>query len=332
MTSVDQPEKGQISANPGSSEPSNKSTVAAKLALRVYGLMRSGNHAIINWIRDQYPGQSICFLNNIPLKSTDPYQDYVQIELRNIPGNLSIESLRNHPKDVLIYSYEDRASLEADNGSLLETLFDDANRAIVRRNLLTCQHHFTTGILRDPYNCFASRLTLIRKRGSCGGITDLQLIKENWKQIARKALSMKSQPKDDEFIILYNKWVESESYRRDISRQLFGTYQGHSLATISDYGGGSSFQVKKRFSFRTALSKTSKKWTKILNPAMLAQIPNHINSFMVPHLDATQLNSRWEVLGADEEYRQLFHDPELVMLSRELFGQLKNEQAFLDSL
>jgi hypothetical protein len=58
---------------------------------------------------------------------------------------------------------------------------------------------------------------------------------------------MKSQPKDDEFIILYNKWVESESYRRDISRQLFGTYQGHSLATISDYGGGSSFQVKKRF-------------------------------------------------------------------------------------
>lgn len=332
MTALEQSAKGHIYASSGASEADGTQKPVATLAIQVYGLMRSGNHAIIDWIKNQYPGQSICFLNNIALGPSDPYQDYVQIELTNIPSDLGVESLRRHPKDVLIYSYEDRSSLETGNGSLLQTLFDPTNQTIVKRNLLSYQHHFTTGILRDPYNCLASRIALIRKRGALGGTTDLQLIKENWKQIARKALSLEAQPKDNEQVILYNKWVESNSYRREISRKLLGTYQDNSLATISGYGGGSSFQVKKRFSFRTALSKVSKKWKKALHPATLASLPNHINSLMVPHLDTAQLSSRWEALATDEEYRDLFRDTELVGLSRDLFGVLKNEQAFLDSL
>jgi hypothetical protein len=310
----------------------NESDIITNIVIRAYGLMRSGNHAIINWIQQQFPDQSICFLNNITLGASDPYRDFVQIELKNIPEQLPTEALRQLNKHLLIYSYEDRASLESGNGSLLDTLFDAANHQAVSSNLLGHRYHFTTGILRDPFNCFASRIALIRKRGALGGVSNMDLIKENWKQIANKAISLQSQPEVDHIIILYNQWMESDSYRREISRHLMGTYRNNTLDSISTYGGGSSFTVKKRFPLRATLRDASMKWKKALDPANIRHIPSYLRSRMVPKLDTNQLNSRWISLANDDEFRQLFRDKELIDLSHHLFGRLQNEQAFLNSL
>jgi hypothetical protein len=42
------------------------------LELRVYGLMRSGNHAIIEWILGLFPAAKTCFLNNVDHGNKDP--------------------------------------------------------------------------------------------------------------------------------------------------------------------------------------------------------------------------------------------------------------------
>ncbi len=48
------------------------------IEIRVYGLMRSGNHAIIKWIQDQYSGHITCFLNNVAHGTVIPTQTTVR--------------------------------------------------------------------------------------------------------------------------------------------------------------------------------------------------------------------------------------------------------------
>ena len=47
----------------------NKQNVSSNwtnfLEVRAYGLMRSGNHAIIEWAQSQFAGEITCFLNNL---------------------------------------------------------------------------------------------------------------------------------------------------------------------------------------------------------------------------------------------------------------------------
>ena len=64
------------------------------LEIRVIGLMRSGNHAIIDWIQQQYAGHSICFLNNVKHGEIDPYTNYTNISLTGIVEEIDIEALR----------------------------------------------------------------------------------------------------------------------------------------------------------------------------------------------------------------------------------------------
>lgn len=318
------------SAKHSSTEPTTE------IAIRAYGLMRSGNHAIISWIENQYPGQSICFLNNIKLDSTDPYKDFVQIELHNIAADLPIETVRHLKKHLLIYSYEDRESLASGNGSLLDAVLDAEKHRIVSGSLLGYRHHFTTGILRDPFNCFASRLALIRKRGALGGVSDMTMVKENWKQIARKAISLEAHPEDGHIIILYNSWLESDAYRRKISDLLMGNYKDNTLTSIPFYGGGSSFDVNRRLRWRATLIDASKKWKKALSPTGIRKIPNYLRSRLSPQLDTNQLNNRWLTLANDQEFRELLRDKELIELSRHLFVKLHKArtplQKFLASL
>jgi hypothetical protein len=312
---------------------SNSEPIVNTIAIRTYGLMRSGNHAVINWIQNQYPGQSICFLNNVKPGPCDPYHNFVQIELSNIPDDLPIENLRHTSKHLLIYSYEDRASLAEENGSLLDTILNPANQQTISDYLLGCRHCFTLGILRDPYNCLASRMALIRMRGKLGGLSNMELIKDNWKQIARLAISLQSQPENDHTIILYNKWLESKAYRKEISHKIKGSYADNSLDSIPIYGGGSSFTLKQRLPLRATIRDASRKWKKVMkNPSAVLSLSSFLKSRMVPLLDANQLNSRWQNLANDDEYRELFRDKELIDLSRELFGSMKNEQSFLNSL
>lgn len=50
---------------------------------RVYGLRRSGNHTILSWAIDAYPG-SVVHLNNIRKFSANHYRSFGQVAVKSI--------------------------------------------------------------------------------------------------------------------------------------------------------------------------------------------------------------------------------------------------------
>src|SRR4051794_12463101 len=123
--------------------------------IRVVGMSRSGNHAIINWIIAQSPGRT-CFLN-----CAEPgHNPFVSARPRTpeLPGwrasyeGFEIEAERAgrlSRKDLLIHSYED-TFLGPFKKPEIEARHDAEVGSSGRRIDML--------ILRDPRNLFASRL------------------------------------------------------------------------------------------------------------------------------------------------------------------------------
>src|SRR4030095_14422894 len=138
------------------------------LEVRAYGLMRSGNHAIIEWVQNQFTGEITCFLNNVKHGDHDPYNSYEQRVLTGIDNQIDIETLRMTKKRLLVYSYEDRYELEAGNRTFHESVFQSGFEKKRRFYLGASKHEFDILIVRDPFNFFASRLKLMQVRGPQG--------------------------------------------------------------------------------------------------------------------------------------------------------------------
>lgn len=222
--------------------------------------MRSGNHAIIDWICEQHRDSPICFLNNVRHGLFDPYSNYAQRVLTNIDQAIDTESLRALKKRLLVYSYEDRAGIAARNCDLLESAFGREFEPLREGFFGKSRHRMNILIVRDPFNCFASRLKLIRGRGPLGGERDSGAIAGAWKSLARKALQLENHPEPEWLTIKYNNWVSDPSYRQQLSESLHGNFSDSSIQSISNFGGGSSFQPTP-LSVREILTR----WKELLN-------------------------------------------------------------------
>lgn len=298
----------------------------------VYGLMRSGNHAIIEWIQQQYAGKTSCFLNNVKHGDNDPYLSAVQRSTTGIDRSLDTEALRTLNKHLLIYSYEDRASLETQDRDFISSVFQDAFDANRERYLGRSQHRFNVLIIRDPFNCFASRLKMLETRGSLGGVSDLALIVSNWKRLAERAVSLSRQPLPGEIVINYNRWVLDQHYRQQLSIQLLGNFNDESFDKVSFYGGGSSF-TEAVFK-KPRIGKTVRKCCKLLLKGKTREIPRYIKRHFVPIkiINKEPLFERWQQLAQHERFQQIFQDPEILALSEELFGELPGTREFVMSV
>src|SRR4051794_21427526 len=130
-------------------EPTNATEI------RVVGMSRSGNHAIINWILDQCRGRS-CFLNCAepgfnPFASARPLTPEAPGHRASFEG-FEIEAERRgrfSRKDLLIHSYED---------TFLGPFAKAATEERHHRWVGSSARRIDLLILRDPRNLFASRL------------------------------------------------------------------------------------------------------------------------------------------------------------------------------
>ncbi len=269
------------------------------LELRVCGLMRSGNHAIIEWIMQQHAGHAVCFLNNILHGDHDPYKNFRQIVIQNISETIEVEALRNLEKRLLIYSYEDRAELEIENADFFHSVFQPSFEAKRSHYLKESEHFFNIFIIRDPFNCLASRIKLIRTRGSLGGTSDLRLIVHDWEMLARVAIQLITHPRDNNIVISYNRWVTDIDYRKQLSVRLFGAFCDSSMDRMSTFGGGSSF------------------------------LPS--NSQNEPLVSTADLKvfDRWQLFKSDPDFLQAIADPTILELSEKIFGELPGTREML---
>lgn len=195
----------------------------------VNGLKRSGNHAIINWLRahakfefhnNVIPVRPI--LNGAPLPSPfDSMGAFLESRMPCRPERMPFSWGR-----YIMFSLEDM-----DTTIRLFANLDDLKLC----NIL---------ILRDPRNLFASR---IRKAGIVNNpaySTDkksLQRVLDLWKIHAREFLGMTSRLEGKKVFIYYNTWFSSEAYRRKISQQLHLKFTDKGFNKVSNWGGGSSF-------------------------------------------------------------------------------------------
>lgn len=298
--------------------------VMNSVEIRVLGQMRSGNHAIIAWLHSLYPKKSICFLNNVQHGDFDPFENYMQMELTGMDECSEAEILRNRARDVLIYSYEDRNCLAESNLDLVSSVYDERFEARREEYVGASARRFDIVIVRDPFNCLASRITLLRKRGALGGLANMSLIRDNWKAVARKAIDLEKTGRRDQITINYNRWVFDDVYREHLSKLLMAQSAGTVPTNPPEYGGGSSFIEPLTFGdlFRKRRKLLSiKRWLRF----------NEYLRRLIPRLRINKgdLLTRWTMLSGDDEYRELFRDPDVLSLSEQLFGEIPGTREFV---
>lgn len=199
--------------------------------IRVVGLSRSGNHAIINWLLAQMQGRT-CFLNCVQPKENPFATTRESVAGKGVTCNYKPFDLRREmrgefsAKDWLIYSYEDCFITMVCNQAW-ESLHDQyVGESKTRTDVV---------ILRDPFNLFASRL-----RSSYSGVTPGTAVRI-WKQHAKQVLGQRKLFTQPHVAVLYNRWVTDESYRRDLAEQLGLRFSDAGLRRVAATGGGSSF-------------------------------------------------------------------------------------------
>ncbi|MCA9381993.1 hypothetical protein KC660_01140 [Candidatus Dojkabacteria bacterium] len=186
-----------------------------------FGLSRSGNHPILNWII-QNSGQAFLFHNDVYAPNMS--RILVPSELRH-----------DDDQDIsMILSYEDRP-LDA-----LHLLPTYAGRDEIVPNAL----HRTILLLRDPFNTFASRKKYLDQRGKLTfhGVSWNET-KELWRVYAQEYMRETRYFDDNLILINYNQWFLDKRYRDNWLYAVFGQTQNHDIGIerVSLVGEGSSY-------------------------------------------------------------------------------------------
>lgn len=191
-----------------------------KTEIIIFGLKRSGNHAIIDWVRSQLPGTA-CFFNNLK-----PGQDI------NKTREKDVTIIKNSSINYILHSYEDQNIIET--LSLIEK--DD-----FRKQIGPSRNSIIIIILRDPLNFFASRIKWKGQNFSENQNLQLEIINrylEYYNFIENNKFNFNSRI----ILINYNQWVSNKNYRKKITESLEIPFTDSGFDTVSFFGGGSSFE------------------------------------------------------------------------------------------
>ncbi len=227
---LDRPDHGTPTTRPGWARLGFRPA----LVLRMFGMRRSGNHAIADWILRNVPGEGSVFLNNCaPGKS--PLRGFRMIEVnralvsaRAAHGDLAGTCAPAAPQGALLFSYEDTLPDATRRGQPVSGHFDDnaiAADVIAYRGFLNWAASLLRKLQDNPgYSASRRASVLLRAIDSYGGM--LTRVEDNPRLVG----------------ICYDHWLSSETYRAERLHRLGLPARDNSLGAVQRYGGGSSFQ------------------------------------------------------------------------------------------
>lgn len=199
-------------------------------ALRVFGLPRSGNHAIINWLTRNAPGDDgYVFLNDCALLK-NPFESYGHFECngerlraRRLPPEMLGERLPSG-RPWLLVSYESIGARARRAGRQLSPGLTNP---------------FDVLILRSPLNWLASLVRMFRTEAAAKGQSGLAVMRRAADALTEyhDALTLA----DETETIVYDRWVSDPTYRQSRLAALGWPMLDNSLGAVQTYGGGSSF-------------------------------------------------------------------------------------------
>jgi hypothetical protein len=204
----------------------------------VRGMKRTGNHAVISWLRGQ---RRYVFYNDVfevgpvfrgerSLPPCQPFSAWLQrrMHISRLPFSSVVEKLVLYRRSMIV-SLEDHGP---DYQPFHDIKYDLTNVLIVR----------------DPKNLFASR---IRKAFSKDRVPYpremnhvMQRAVDVWKACAREYLGITSYL-PNKVCVCFDRWFLDKSYRQELSRQLGLAFTDRGLSKVSRRGGGSSFDETK---------------------------------------------------------------------------------------
>jgi hypothetical protein len=228
------------------------------LSLRVFGMRRSGNHAILAWLQRNAPRGRSVFLNNCK-PGTDPLHNARGIEINGSHASHN-QAKRNLPAvtqkagdgALFLVSYEDTSPAEFGLSRQPSGAFDEAlfsHNILIYRGFLNWSASLLKKIqANDGY-------TLVRRNGIVLRAMDSYIL----------LLGLVRQAQDLGLVaICYDRWTRSADYRAALLQQLGLAEYDNSLGEVQSYGGGSSFQ--KQASSAAEL-QTDRRWQQMRSDA-----------------------------------------------------------------
>ena len=252
-------------------------------ALQVFGMRRSGNHAIIDWIMRNAPegASGGVFYNNCKF-GKDPIRHYGSMDVYGAERDLldhrtktdvnRIEHAGNAP--MVVVSYEDRMPQPAGQPQKASHGMQDAD--------------FTRQVIiyRSFLNWSASLLAKIKKNPVFGATDRLRIMTVAFATYAQ-GLDRVAQAKEI-VAICYDDWMTSEDYRADVLTRLGLPVRDLSRGKVQRYGGGSSFQKKAESAEQLDTVARDAAMADDLEYGLLAWTAAHDLQFMerlIPHFE-----------------------------------------------
>ncbi len=271
-----------------------------KNEIALFGIKRSGNHAIIHWLL-KHMGEKTVHINDVT--SIDPYDHFCEMNVKGLPTwkikpnllhlirqrllNYEITEYSKHdkavdfkyiygfsPKDCLIISYE---NCFIDDELYAKFIQEHDTYVGVSKS------RYRVIVLRDAFNLFSSL-----HKASFVTEEDMGKCVELYKQYAEIFLSTDLQKQHDVICINFNEWFLSRDYRIQVAKKFGVTIDGSPFQRVPPIGGGSSFEGTTRCG----------------------------------HAQTMNLLERWKVCENDPAYRAIFKEKYLVELSEAIFGQI----------
>lgn len=201
--------------------------LAPARVMRVYGMRRSGNHAIIDWMMRNAPGGAGLFLNNCkpnrdPIKTASGIALYAGgAEVGHDRARDKVEAAGTAPFTLI--SYEDRMPSPART-----PIYEAPETCVI--------------IYRSFLHWAASLLRKIQGNAGYGPLERMRVMM----QALRTYDDILGRVQDTDVVaVCYDDWSENESYRRAALDRLDLPGRDLDLGAVQRYGGGSSFQGKK---------------------------------------------------------------------------------------
>ena len=268
------------------------SEIVNQKEIRVAGMKRTGNHAIINWVKSQHTGE-VGFINNVSANE-NPYRYKYENLQDNFPEhqqaikNYSQQAKGNFIKrDCLIYSYEDFP---------LEQIASDKFERNHDLYLGKSANRYDLLILRDPFNLLASRLKTSSKVSYFLSVNSQnQTMVDLWLDYAKEYLGETNYLKHNKICINYNQWFADIEYRRQIAEKLQMEFSDAGIDQVTGFGGGSSFERKQFNGKATSMD--------VLN--------------------------RWQKVSDNPRYKEFFTNQEILKYSERIFGDIPGTESLI---
>ena len=199
-------------------------TIAPRSVLRVYGMRRSGNHALINWIVRNAPDGAGLFLNNCkpnrdPLttaRGVSVYDQGAEQAHKTVDAKLHAAG----PLPFTVVSYEDVMPPQT-----RKPLFAAPEICIVAH--------------RSFLQWAASLLRKIQGNPGYGPLERTRVMMQSMRTYG----DMLNRIQDDDVVpVCFDDWTSDETYRRTVLGRLGLPGTDLNLGPVQRYGGGSSFQ------------------------------------------------------------------------------------------